>query len=129
MALNDPAAAGDLLALLDCLEAECQALLDQDLDKFESTLLRKRDLLARLSAHAAAASGGRRAGALAPSWRRALTRARELNRRNAIVLAPRMLANHARLRFLQSALGGPGLYGADGLSAPALLAVAPGHRA
>jgi hypothetical protein len=124
MALNDPAAAETLLALLDCLAAEEQALLAEDLPRIESTLARKRELLARFEA----STGGERRAALSPAWRRALARARELNRRSEIVLAPRLLANHARLRFLQAALGGQGMYGADGMAAREKLAVAPGRR-
>jgi flagellar biosynthesis/type III secretory pathway chaperone len=132
MALHDPEAAKNLLALLDCLEAEYRALLAQDLAQIESTLARKEQLLERLASHPDLASRQKPGGgmALAPAWTRALSRARELNRRNAIVLGPRMLANGARLRCLHSALGGLGLYGADGLAASAgHLAVAPGRSA
>jgi flagellar biosynthesis/type III secretory pathway chaperone len=118
MAPHDPAAAEDLLALLDCLQSEYAALLAQDLPLIESALVRKERLLARLASHAerAVARKCSGAGGLPPAWGPALLRARSLNERNALVLRPRKLANGARLRFLQSALGGLALYGADGLA-------------
>ncbi len=131
MTWNDPAAAESLLELLDCLQAEYQALLDQDAVRIESALARKKQLLARLASHSdqivSQEPGGRRE--LPPAWTQALARARELNRRNAIVLSPRVLFNRARLRCLQGALGGFGLYGADGLATAGRLAAAPPRSA
>lgn len=128
MNLRDPAAAENLLALLDCLEDEYQALLAEDLDRLAPALTRKAELLERLSTLFAADRSPRRVP-LAPAWARALRRARELTRRNAIVLGPRLRANHARLNCLQSFFGDPGLYGANGLTQAARFASAPGRSA
>jgi len=110
------APAGPLEALVQCLEDEYSALLDDDHVRLESVLARKELLLARLAAQPSAAIGApqgdrARAGAAARSAMRHL---RELNQRNAQALAPRTAANRARLQFLQSALGRGALYGADG---------------
>jgi flagellar biosynthesis/type III secretory pathway chaperone len=131
MALNDPAAAENLLALLDCLEAEYRALLAEDLQQIESVIAQKERLLARLASHPDLArnqSAGARLD-VPPVWKRALSRARALNQRNAIALGPRLLANGVRLRFLQTALGGLALYGADGLAASNPLAAVPSRSA
>jgi flagellar biosynthesis/type III secretory pathway chaperone len=111
-----PAAAGPLEALVLCLEDEYGALLDEDYERLDAILARKQLLLARLADLPAAAVGApqgdrARADALA---RRALQHVRELNHRNASVLAPRAAGNRARLQFLQSALGRGALYAADG---------------
>jgi flagellar biosynthesis/type III secretory pathway chaperone len=128
MNLRDPSAAEHLLALLDCLEIEYQALLAEDLDRLQPALARKAQLLEQL-APLLSRSGGKAAAPLAPAWVRALRRAHDLTRRNAIVLAPRLRANHARLSFLQSCLGDPGLYGANGMTLAARFASAPGCSA
>jgi flagellar biosynthesis/type III secretory pathway chaperone len=124
MATNDPAAAANLLALLDCLAAEERALLAEDLSQIESTLERKRELLARV----AESLRGKDLHALPAAWRKALARAQALNKRNAITLGPRLLFNNAKLRFLQAALGSEGMYAANGMSAPEKIGVAPGQR-
>jgi flagellar biosynthesis/type III secretory pathway chaperone len=108
-------------ALVDCLEAEYQALLDEDCTRLEAVLAQKERLLAELAAQSNPALGAARDGR--PRWptpgRQALVRLRELNNRNALLLAPRALANGARLRFLQSALGrGPAVYAVDGATTP-----------
>jgi flagellar biosynthesis/type III secretory pathway chaperone len=103
-----------------CLEAEYSALLAEDYDRLDAVLVQKEQLLVRLAALAGGARPqGDRARAAAP-WKRAFARVRELNQRNALVLAPRAAGNRARLHFLQSALGRGALYAADGL-------VRPGH--
>ncbi len=103
-------------ALVLCLEAEYRALLAEDAQQLEAVLAQKQQLLARLAETAGAAMGqpqGEPPRSGAP-LRRALARLRELNARNASVLAPRAARDRARLQFLQSALGRPALYGADG---------------
>ena len=118
MAQHDPLVAGSLGALLQCLEDEYRALLADDATQLEAVLARKEHLLAQLAADPGIALGPARGrpDAVATGT---LTRARELNQRNALVLAPRAAANRARLRCLQSALGGVALYAADGQAAPA----------
>ena len=109
-------AAGPLEALVRCLEDEYSALLDEDYDRLDAILARKEQLLVRLAALPAAAVGapqGDRTRAEAAA-RRSLHHVRELNQRNALVLAPRAAGNRARLQFLQSALGRGALYAADG---------------
>lgn len=117
MAAQDSDVASSLLALLECLDQEYRALLDQDLDGIGSAVARKEQLLRRLASHAELMQSRRSAGELSTAVRRALARARELNWRNSLVLGPRLVANHARLRFLQGASGGLALYGPDGRSA------------
>jgi flagellar biosynthesis/type III secretory pathway chaperone len=117
-------AAGPLEDLVHCLEAEYSALLTEDYDSLEAILAQKELLLARLASLPAAAVGpaqGDRARAGAP-WKQAFARIRDLNRRNALVLAPRAAGNRARLHFLQSALGRGALYAADGSVRPTHLA-------
>lgn len=115
MSQHDPAIAGTLSALLQCLEDEYSALLAEDGDRLEAVLARKEQLLARLAADPGVGLGQAqgRPGATSP-LAEPLARARDLNRRNGVVLAPRAAANRARLRCLQSALGGVALYEADG---------------
>ncbi len=97
-------------ALVDCLEAEYRALLAEDAQLLEAALKSKAALIERLAGQA-----DTRTAAAALPGRLALERLRQLNQRNAQVLAPRALANRARLRFLQAALGrAPALYSADG---------------
>jgi flagellar biosynthesis/type III secretory pathway chaperone len=118
MAQHDPAVAGILSALLQCLEDEYTALLSEDASRLETVLARKEQLLAQLAADPGMALGqaqGKPRSAL--TLADALARARDLNRRNAVVLRPRAAANQARLRCLQSALGGVALYEADGQAA------------
>jgi len=109
--------AGPLDALVQCLEDEYSALLDEDYDRLERVLALKQQLLERLVALPSAAVGApqgdraRSGSARAPA---SLHQVRKLNERNAQVLAPRAAGNRARLQFLQSALGRGALYGADG---------------
>jgi flagellar biosynthesis/type III secretory pathway chaperone len=116
MAPNEPNVAASLLSLLECLEQEYRALLDQDLEGIGAAVARKEHLLRGLASFAGVMQSNPAAGELSLAMRRALSRARDLNRRNSLVLGPRLLANHARLRCLQSAAGALGLYGADGRS-------------
>jgi len=119
------AGANHLAALAHCLDQEFDALLAQDEARIAAALVRKEQLLAQLGAlvppqglMAAAGSTGRARPAPGPALHRALQRLHDMNRRNALVLAPRSQINRARLQFLQSALGNPTLYGADGSVAP-----------
>jgi flagellar biosynthesis/type III secretory pathway chaperone len=108
-------------ALVRCLEDEYRALLADDHAGLEAVLAHKEQLLARLATLPELAVGapqGDRGRAQAP-WKKTLLRVRDLNRRNAIALAPRAIGNGARLRFLQAALGRANLYGADGAMAVA----------
>jgi flagellar biosynthesis/type III secretory pathway chaperone len=121
MQATDPERDGGLDALVDCLEAEYQALLDEDCARLEAVLVRKERLLSQLATRSnPSLAEGHRSAARAPmASRQALARLRDLNHRNALLLAPRALANGARLRFLQSALGrGPAVYSAGGAMSP-----------
>jgi flagellar biosynthesis/type III secretory pathway chaperone len=129
MAQHDPAVAGTLSELLHCLEDEYGALLAEDAPRLEAVLARKEQLLARLAADPGVALGAAQGKAAGLPWAGALARAQALNQRNAVVLRPRAAANQARLRCLQSALGGVALYAADGHAAPALSAPGAGRGA
>jgi flagellar biosynthesis/type III secretory pathway chaperone len=121
MQATDSAHDGGLDALVDCLEAEYQALLDEDCARLEAVLVQKELLLSQLAARSNPPPGDGRSGRMRPAMpgRQALARLRDLNNRNALLLAPRALANGARLRFLQSALGrGPAVYSAGGAMTP-----------
>jgi len=109
--MNDPHTAERIRALVACLEDEYQALLAEDGVRLEGILLRKQQLLAEL---AALPAPGANAARLPPAVLRALSRARQMNQRNALALAPRMAANRARLRFLQAALGRSPTYTSEG---------------
>ena len=113
MSLHDPLTGARIDALVACLEEEYAALLAQDAQRLESVLARKHQLLGELAA-LPGQSPGRASGTRGAPADRGLARVQELNRRNAIALVPRMVANNARLRFLQSALGRAGVYSADG---------------
>jgi len=102
-------AAGELAALVECLEAEYRALLAEDLEQLDTVLARKERLLRDLAARSATPGA---------SWKQTLPRVRQMNQRNALLLAPRSAAIRARLRALQSAIGRDGLYAADGSLAP-----------
>jgi len=129
MALMETAA-GELAALIDCLEAEYRALLAEDIGQLHATLARKQQLLTHL-AQVPASLGlpqGNLGPALAP-FKRALARVYELNWRNAQVLAPRLAATRARLRFLQAAVGHDPMYAADGSLASGVFRAAQPHSA
>jgi flagellar biosynthesis/type III secretory pathway chaperone len=126
-----PAASSPLEALVHCLEAEYSALLAEDYDRLGTILAQKERLLARLASLPGGAVGspqGDRARARSP-WKQAFARVRDLNQRNALVLAPRAAGNRARLQFLQSALGRGALYAADGSVDASLPAAAGGRSA
>lgn len=122
--------ASELVALIDCLESEYRALLAQDIGQLSAVLAHKRQLLARLAAQPAASGtphGNDRQASV--HVRRALTRLREMNRRNALVLGPRSAVIGARLRFLQAAIGRNPVYAADGSLAPGVFRAAYPHSA
>jgi len=104
-----------LSTLIECLQSEYRALLADDLEQLAGALERKRRLLAELSSQRLALLGATpdSRGTPAP-WQQALARARDMNQRNALVLAPRWAAVRARLHFLQAAVKGDALYAADG---------------
>lgn len=111
-----------LQALVLCLEAEYRALLADDAERLEAAVAQKERLLALLVQLPPAALGQPQGDGLRRRAQShpAIARLRELNGRNALALAPRAARNRARLQFLQSALGRPLLYGADGaVRAPA----------
>lgn len=119
MASTD-AAADQLGALINCLEAEYRALLTEDIGQLQAVLARKQQLLVDLTAWPTAmhAPHNKSAPAIA-AVKQKLTHLRELNRRNAHVLAPRSAVIRARLRFLQAAAGRDPVYAADGSLTPA----------
>lgn len=114
MASTD-AAASELSLLIDCLEAEYRALLAEDAGQLQAVLARKKQLLTDLAARPAARGALQdNNGQATKLLKQTLTRLREMNRRNALVLAPRSAVIRARLRFLQSAAGRDPVYAADG---------------
>lgn len=100
---------GDLRALLaglvQHLHDETAALIDGDADRVEAIAQEKNTLLMQIAPLA------QRAGRDLP--RDLLEQARQLNDRNALLLAPRLIATRARLDALRQA-GNPLVYGADG---------------
>jgi len=114
MALTD-ASADALSALIECLEAEYRALLAEDIRHLHAVLVRKQQLLAHLAAQPTATYAPPENGQRATTpLRQRLTHACEINRRNALVLAPRLAGIRARLGFLQAAAGREPMYAADG---------------
>ncbi len=94
-----------LTGLVQHLHDETAALIDGDADRVAAIAQEKNALLLKIAPLA------QRAGKHAP--RDLLTQARELNDRNALLLAPRLVATRARLDALRQA-GNPLVYGADG---------------
>lgn len=90
--------------LVQALDAESDALIRGDGERVATLAARKNDLLQRLAP--LATRGADIPHALAD-------RARALNDRNAMLLAPRLVATRARLDALRSA-GNAMTYGADG---------------
>jgi flagellar biosynthesis/type III secretory pathway chaperone len=90
--------------LVQSLHEESDALIRGDADQVAALAGHKNDLLQRL---APLAKGG------ADIPRDLADQARELNDRNALLLAPRLVATRARLDALRHA-GNPMTYGADG---------------
>jgi flagellar biosynthesis/type III secretory pathway chaperone len=99
-----------LTELVQSLHDESDALVSGDADRVAAAALRKDQLLQRLAPLAR--------GARLP--RDLVEQARALNDRNALALAPRLVATRARLDVLRQA-GSAATYGADGrtLGAPA----------
>jgi flagellar biosynthesis/type III secretory pathway chaperone len=126
-----PAGAGHLDDLVQCLEAEYAALLAEDYERLESVLAQKEILLARLASLSEATAGSAQGTPvrIAAPWKKAFARVRDLNQRNALVLAPRAAGNRARLHFLQSALGRGALYAPDGSVHTALASGTNGRSA
>ncbi len=114
--------------LCGCLGDESWALAAGDHDKLAAAAERKEALIGRLGAHlqSAGREPQRSAGLVA-----ALQRARDLNRQNGALLAPRLTMNRARLQALTAAAQGGGVYGADGspIGLQNAAAVRPGTRA
>ena len=98
----------DLRALLQdlvqALHEESDAIIRGDAEQVGALAVRKNDLLQRLAPLATR-------GAALP--RDLADQAKALNDRNALLLAPRLIATRARLDALRSA-GNPLTYGADG---------------
>jgi len=96
-----------LTELVQSLHDESDALIRGDADRVAALALRKTDLLQRLTPLV------QRDAKNLP--RDLVDQARALNDRNALLLAPRLVATRARLDALRQA-GNPLLYGADGRS-------------
>ncbi|HEX7156318.1 MAG TPA: hypothetical protein VF229_03830 [Burkholderiaceae bacterium] len=99
--------------LCGCLGEETQALAAGDQVRLAAVVERKEALIGSLGSHlqSAARDSRRSPGSLA-----ALRRARDLNRQNGALLAPRLTMNRARLQALTAAAQGGGVYAADGSS-------------
>jgi flagellar biosynthesis/type III secretory pathway chaperone len=94
-----------LTALVQSLHEESDALVAGDADRLASIANRKHRLLQQLAPLVPGA---------APNWPRELVqKAKNLNDRNALLLAPRLTATRARVDAIRQA-GGQTLYGADG---------------
>jgi flagellar biosynthesis/type III secretory pathway chaperone len=91
--------------LVQSLHEESDALIRGDADQVAALAERKNDLLQRLAPLA------RRSAAELP--RDLVGQARDLNDRNALLLAPRVVTTRARLDALRQAVS-PMVYGADG---------------
>ena len=91
--------------LVQDLHQETDALIRGDADRIAALAARKSELLQRIAPLAQ-----QRAADLP---RDLVERARQLNDRNALLLAPRLVATRARLDALRQA-GNPMIYGADG---------------
>ena len=92
--------------LVQSLREEENALIRGDADQVAAIATRKNDLLQRL-----APLTSRGAAGLPHDL---VQQAKELNDRNALLLAPRLVATRARLEALRQA-GNPMVYGSDGL--------------
>ena len=90
--------------LVEALGEESDALIRGDADQVAALAVRKNDLLQRLAPLATR-------GADIPHD--LADQARALNDRNALLLAPRLIATRARLDALRQA-SNPVMYGADG---------------
>ncbi len=102
-------------ALTDCIDRieralrdETEALVDGDADRVAAGSAVKSDLLQKFSAAMSLAPPEERGRAT-----RRIALARELNDRNALLLAARYNAVRARAEALLQ-MGGPATYGADG---------------
>ena len=91
--------------LVQSLHEESDALVRGDADQVAALATRKSDLLHRLAPLLTRGAAG--------LSRDLVQKAKELNDRNAMLLAPRMLAMRARLDALRQA-SNPLVYGADG---------------
>ena len=91
--------------LVQHLHEETDALIRGDADRVDALATRKNDILQQIAPLA------RRNATAMP--RDLVEEARQINDRNALLLAPRLVATRARLDALRQA-GNPTLYGADG---------------
>jgi flagellar biosynthesis/type III secretory pathway chaperone len=91
--------------LVQHLHDETDALIRGDAGRVAALAAQKNDILQRIAPLA------QRAGSDLP--RDLVAEARQLNDRNALLLAPRLVAARARLDALRQS-GSPTLYGADG---------------
>ena len=91
--------------LVQSLHEESDALIRGDADRVAALAARKNDLLQRLAPLA------KRSAAEVPH--NLVDEARDLNDRNALLLAPRVVTTRARLDALRQAAN-PVVYGADG---------------
>jgi flagellar biosynthesis/type III secretory pathway chaperone len=91
--------------LVQDLHQETDALIRGDADRIEALAAHKNELLQRIAPLA------KQRAAQLP--RDLVEQARQLNDRNALLLAPRLVNTRARLDALRQA-GNPTIYGADG---------------
>jgi len=106
-AVNAPA--GTLAQLLQCLQAEGEALSGGDVDRLAQAVHQKELTLRRLAAELA--------GIDRVELRRAVRSLRDLNERNARLLAPHMHINRVRIESLFGAARTGALYSSDGRAA------------
>jgi flagellar biosynthesis/type III secretory pathway chaperone len=106
----DPASA-TLSQLLRCLQDEADALVGADVDKLAQAVREKESALRRLADELGRADRS--------ALREAVLRARDLNERNARLLAPHFHVNRARIDSLLGAARSMAVYSADGHAAGA----------
>ena len=100
-----------LQELLEALRAEGDALIGADIERLAQTIQHKEQTLRRLAIRLGRVDRS--------SLREAARRLRDLNERNARLLAPRIQVNQARIESLLGAMRTGSLYSADGRSAVA----------
>ena len=104
------APADELGQLLESLRAESEALIGGDLVQLGQAVQQKEQILRRVAAGLAHTDAAR--------LQQAVRHLRDLNERNARLLARRIYVNRARIESLFGAITGGPLYSADGRAAP-----------
>jgi hypothetical protein len=100
--------ANSLAQLFQCLRDERDALIGADVDLLAQAVHGKEAALRRLAAELERGDQ--------PALREAVRRARDLNERNARLLAPHFRMNQARIEALLGSARTGALYSADGLA-------------